>query len=151
MSLETLQTEAFDRLSKCAALLKADCAVIEDNKGDIDAAIHSELSKLGLCAVVLEDGADNAGETGGANPTLKAALTVMVYETPQANRRKANHLTVAAAARAVAAELHVLPPLPSGHAVLKRITGTMQDPAVKGIVFRAVTFEILTQLKGSGQ
>lgn len=147
MSYENIAEEACLRLQRNAALLKAGCSVMLDDKADIDATIRGALGKMGLCAVVVDDGADNDGEAGGANPTLKARLTVMVYESPLFNRAKANHMKLPAAARAVAGELHVYPPLPSGHLVLKSIGGTTEE-AGTGVIWRAVTFEILTNLKG---
>ena len=147
MSYESIAEEACERLRKNKDLLKAGCDVMLDDKADIDAVIRGALGKMGLCAVVVDDGADNDGESGGANPTLKAKLTVMVYESPLFNRKKANHLKLPAAARAVAGELHVYPALPSGHLVLKRISGTTEESGT-GVVWRAVTFEIETNLKG---
>lgn len=147
MSYESIVEEAVQRLSHNSELLKAECTVMPDDKADIDASIRAILGKMGLCCVVVDDGADNDGEAGGSNPTLKAKLTVMVYEAPLFNRKRANHLKLPKAARTVAGELHVFPPLPSGHLVLKKITGTTEEVGT-GVIWRAVTFEIETNLKG---
>jgi hypothetical protein len=145
MSLENTAAAAAELLSRDAALCAARAQVMLDDKADIDAAIRAALGRMGLCLVALDDGAQNPAEFGGLLPALKAAVTVMVYEAPLFNRKSASHLTHAGAAAAAARALHGRQPPGGGAYVLRSISGAAEEPGT-GVVWRAVRFEILTQL-----
>ena len=143
MKLFALQQSIAETLKNDPVLIKHNCEVHAENKGDILNEILSLVAQLGCCALVHTPRL-KGNATNSMRPTGMATAVVQVFEEPLFNRGKANRITALDAAERVAVALHrhTLPKI--GVLVFDTIWG---DAAGDTLSY-SVTFNILLDLDG---
>jgi hypothetical protein len=146
MSIETLHSEACTKLRTDEFLKKNNVLILQEDQGDLESAIRTQLSKLACCAVV---GTPTARSQSGASSIIvaEASLNIQVFENAILNRGKANSCTAGEAARAIARGLNYTQ-LPSGEIpVFKELqSAAVNDQKAGTIVVWDVKFTAQTTI-----
>ena len=111
-TLAQLQISIADYLSTDPWLIEHNVGVLSENKFDIEAAGREAVSRVGICAVVFTPGLEPRSEDELV--VGEAAIRVVVYEEPAANRYRANHCTALDAAERIHVSLRAYPNLAMG-------------------------------------
>lgn len=111
-TLAQLQLSITDYLNKDPWLIQHHVTTLAENRGDIESLVAEAVSRIGLCAVVFTPSFDPTAEDGVVYGT--AAVRVVVYEEPAANRHRAGHCTALDAAERIHILLRSYPNLTMG-------------------------------------
>jgi hypothetical protein len=146
MSIETLHSEACTKLRTDEFLKKSGVLILQEDQGDLESAIRTQLSKLACCAVV---GTPTARSQSGASSIIvaEASMSIQVFENAILNRGKANSCSAGEAARAIARCLNYVQ-LPSGEIpVFKELqSAAVNDQKAGTIVVWDVKFTAQTTI-----
>ncbi len=100
MTLSSYQLEAARALTEDSQLLEHEVTALAENQGDIEAAVEAAVARVGICAMVVTPAATVTSVDEGV-VAIQAALRIIVYETPQVNRHRANAWTALDAAERI--------------------------------------------------
>ena len=148
MKLYDLQQAIAKFLTEDEVLVKHNCKVLAENKGDVLNEIQSIVDRLGCAALVLTPSFVAKG-TNTKPPDGTATIVVQVFESPPLNRGKANRITALEAAERIAFILQCeWIKDANGNGIACPSLETIRLDSAQDILSCSVSFKVLTRLDG---